>query len=158
MAALTLHPDRLFPSDPTVRAIAQRLYREIAGLPIVSPHGHTDPKWFAENANFDNATSLLLLPDHYVFRMLYSQGISLESLGIRRKDGVAVETDYRKIFQTFASHFHLFRGTPSRMWLDHVFSEVFGLTQPLTASNADAFYDSINAQLIKPEFKPRTLL
>lgn len=72
MAALTLHPDRLFPADPTVRAIAQRLYGEIAALPIVSPHGHTDPKWFAENANFDNATSLLLLPDHYVFRMLYS--------------------------------------------------------------------------------------
>jgi glucuronate isomerase len=158
MAALTLHPDRLFPSDPTVRAIAQRLYREIAGLPIVSPHGHTDPKWFAENANFDNATSLLLLPDHYVFRMLYSQGIKLESLGIRRKDGVAVESDYRKIFQTFASHYHLFRGTPSRMWLDHVFSEVFGLTEALTSATADAYYDSINAQLIKPEFKPRTLL
>ncbi len=158
MAAFTLHPDRLFPSDPTVRAIAQRLYREIAGLPIVSPHGHTDPKWFAEDRNFDNATSLLLLPDHYVFRMLYSQGIALESLGIRRKDGVAVETDYRKIFRIFASHYHLFRGTPSRMWLDHVFSEVFGLIQPLSAATADHFYDAINAQLLLPEFKPRTLL
>lgn len=158
MAALTLHPDRLFPADPTVRAIAQRLYGEIAALPIVSPHGHTDPKWFAENANFDNATSLLLLPDHYVFRMLYSQGIKLEDLGIRRKDGVMVETDYRKIFHIFANNYHLFRGTPSRLWLDHVFSEVFGLTETLTAKSADFYYDQINAQLIKPEFKPRALL
>lgn len=155
---LTLHPDRLFPADPVVRSIAQRLYKQIANLPIVSPHGHTDPRWFAEDANFDNATSLLLLPDHYVFRMLYSQGISLEQLGIRRKDGVPVETDYRKIFRIFADNYHLFRGTPSRIWLDHVFHDVFGLQQTLTAETADLYYDNINEQLVKPEFKPRALL
>jgi glucuronate isomerase len=155
---LVLDQDRLFPADPTVRAIARRLYAGIKDLPIVSPHGHTDPSWFASNANFDNATSLLLLPDHYVFRMLYSQGISLESLGIRTKDGTPVETDYRKIFHTFAKNYHLFRGTPSRIWLDSVFHDVFGLEHALSTDTADLYYDSINEQLVKPEFKPRALL
>lgn len=155
---LVLDDDRLFPADPTVRAIARRLYAGIKNLPIVSPHGHTDPAWFASNANFDNATSLLLLPDHYVFRMLYSQGISLESLGIRTKDGTPVETDYRKIFHTFAQNYHLFRGTPSRIWLDSVFHDVFGLEHALNSDIADLYYDSINEQLVKPEFKPRALL
>lgn len=155
---LVLDDDRLFPADPTVRAIARRLYAGIKNLPIVSPHGHTDPAWFASNANFDDATSLLLLPDHYVFRMLYSQGISLESLGIRTKDGTPVETDYRKIFHTFAQNYHLFRGTPSRIWLDSVFHDVFGLEHALNSDTADLYYDSINEQLVKPEFKPRALL
>lgn len=155
---LELHPDRLFPSDPVVRAIAQRLYAKIKDLPIVSPHGHTDPRWFADDANFENATALLLLPDHYVFRMLYSQGIKLEELGIRRKDGAVVESDYRKIFHIFAKHYYLFRGTPSRIWLDSVFHDVFGLTVTLTEETADLYYDTINEQLAKPEFKPRALL
>lgn len=155
---LELHPDRLFPSDPVVRAIAQRLYAHIKDLPIVSPHGHTDPRWFASDANFENATALLLLPDHYVFRMLYSQGIKLEELGIRRKDGAVVESDYRKIFHIFAKHYYLFRGTPSRIWLDSVFHDVFGLTVTLTEETADLYYDTINEQLAKPEFKPRALL
>ena len=155
---LELHPDRLFPSDPVVRVIAQRLYAQIKDLPIVSPHGHTDPRWFADDANFENATALLLLPDHYVFRMLYSQGIKLEELGIRRKDGTVVESDYRKIFHIFAQHYYLFRGTPSRIWLDSVFHDVFGLTVTLTEETADLYYDIINEQLAKPEFKPRALL
>ena len=156
--ALSLHPDRLFPAEPTVRAIAQRLYQRIAALPIVSPHGHTDPRWFADNESFGNATKLLLLPDHYVFRMLYSQGISMESLGIRRKDGAAVETDYRKIWHLFAAHFHLFRGTPSRIWHDHVFHEVFGLRIPFGPATADHYYDHINEQLATEAFRPRALL
>lgn len=158
MTELTLHPDRLFPADPVVRDIARRLYQQIAHLPIVSPHGHTDPRWFAKDESFENATRLLLLPDHYVFRMLYSQGISLESLGIRRKDGVAVESDYRKIFHIFANHYHLFRGTPSRIWLDSVFHNVFGLRQTLTAASADFYYDEINRQLNTDAFRPRALL
>lgn len=155
---LALHPDRLFAADPLQRDIARRLYARIKDLPIVSPHGHTDPRWFADNQNWDNATSLLLLPDHYVFRMLYSQGITLEQLGIRRRDGVAVETDYRKIFHIFAAHYHLFRGTPSRIWLDSVFHDVFGLRQSLSPATADLYYDHINAALATDAFKPRALL
>lgn len=118
MAALTLHPDRLFPTGETERAIARRLYGQVAGLPIVSPHGHTDPAWFAENEPFDNPADLLIVPDHYVFRMLYSQGVPLEALGVPSVDGAVVEDDPRKIWRRFAEHYHLFRGTPSRLWLD----------------------------------------
>jgi hypothetical protein len=88
--ALSLHPDRLLPAEPGMRAIARRLYAQVAALPIVSPHGHTDPAWFAEDAAFANATELLLVPDHYVFRMLYSQGVDLDALGIPAEACMAI--------------------------------------------------------------------
>lgn len=154
---LELNPDRLFSSDPTQRAIARRLYTQVADLPIISPHGHTDPSWFAENAPFGNATELLIKPDHYVFRMLYSQGISLESLGIPTVDGSPVETDARAIWRLFAERYYLFRGTPSRMWLDYVFSDVFGLSFSLDATTADAYFDSITESLNTEAFRPRAL-
>lgn len=155
--ALTLHPDRLFSPDPTQRAIARRLYNEVKDLPIVSPHGHTDPQWFADNTSFGNATELLIRPDHYVFRMLYSLGVPMEALGIPSKDGTAVETDPRKTWRLFAEHYFAFRGTPSRMWLDHVFKEVFGLELALNIATADEYYDHITEQLSRPEFLPRAL-
>lgn len=154
---LRLNPDRLFPVDPDSRAIARRLYGEISTLPIISPHGHTDPEWFASNTHFANAAELLIVPDHYVFRMLYSQGVSMESLGIPTIDGAPVETDGRKIWLRFAEHYHLFRGTPSRMWLDSVFADVFGLDVRLNPDTADFYYDSINEQLASEAFRPRAL-
>ena len=108
-----LDPDRLFSAEPSQRDIARSLYAGIKDLPIVSPHGHTDPAWFADNECFTDATSLLLIPDHYLFRMLYSQGISLESLGVQPVDGGWVETDMRKIWHVLAANYHLLRGTPS---------------------------------------------
>lgn len=154
---LHLHEDRLFPSDPTQRAIARRLYAQVATLPIISPHGHTDPSWFAGNAPFANATELLLVPDHYVFRMLYSQGVSLDALGIPRADGSRADVDPRAAWRIFAEHFHLFRGTPSSMWLSHVFHDVFGLRVRLDASTSDHYYDTITTALQTPEFRPRAL-
>jgi glucuronate isomerase len=154
---LSLHPDRLFSADTTQRDIARRLYQTIKDLPIISPHGHTDPQWFADNQPFGNASELLIRPDHYVFRMLFSQGIPLESLGIPSRDGSPVETDARKIWRIFAEHYYLFRGTPSRMWLDHVFHEVFGIQVALNSVTADDYFDQINARLATPEFLPRAL-
>jgi len=157
MIPLTLHPDRLFPADPATRNLARRLYDSVAALPIVSPHGHTDPAWFAQDLPFADAAALFITPDHYVFRMLYSQGIPLESLGIPRRDGGPVETDARKIWRTFAAHYHLFRGTPTRTWLDHAFATVFGFDERLTAESADRYFDRINACLAQPAFRPRAL-
>ena len=154
---LNLHDDRLFPADTGVRRIARDLYATIAELPIVSPHGHTDPSWFAMNEPFPDAVELLLKPDHYVLRMLYSQGVSMESLGIAPLDGGPFETDSRTIWRTFAQHYSVFAGTPSRVWLDHVFARVFGLDVRLTGSTADAYFDHINECLGKPEFRPRAL-
>lgn len=149
---LALHPDRLFPADPDTRAVTRRLYAEVAALPIISPHGHTDPEWWATDAPFGNASELLLHPDHYVFRMLYSQGVSLESLGIRNRDA-----DPRESWRLFAERYHLFRGTPSRMWLDWVFAQSFGLETQLSAETSDAYYDHITQQLTTDAFRPRAL-
>jgi glucuronate isomerase len=154
---LSLHPDRLFPADPETRKIARRLYESVRDLPIVSPHGHTNPAWFADDEAFADPTSLFIIPDHYIFRMLYSQGVRLEDLGIERLDGGPVETDKRKNWRLFASHVHLLRGTPSRMWLDHAFHVVLGVEERLTPESADRIYDHIDARLKLPEFRPRAL-
>jgi len=152
-----LHEDRLFPSDPSERAIARRLYREVRDLPIVSPHGHTDPAWFADDEPFADPASLLIVPDHYVFRMLYSQGVSLEDLGVPARDGRRVERDPRAIFARFAERWHLFRGTPTRMWIEQALHDVFGIRDRLSAATAHRIYDQIADALRRPELRPRAL-
>ncbi|MFA3918821.1 glucuronate isomerase [Ruegeria hyattellae] len=154
---MALDPDRLFPIDPGARQFARELYETVSGLPIISPHGHTDPRWFAENQEFPDPAQLFVTPDHYVFRMLHSQGIPLESLGVARVDGGQTETDGRKIWRLFAENYHLFRATPSRMWIDHSFENVFGLDGVLSIETADAFYDHIADCLARDEFRPRQL-
>src|ERR1700712_2168411 len=127
-----LNDDRLLPADPATRAVARRLFETVRGLPIISPHGHTEPRWYAEDAAFPDPAQLLIVPDHYLNRMLVSQGIDLSALGVKRLDGGPVETDGRTIWRLFAEHYHLFRGTPSRLWLDTTFQDLFGLGEPLT--------------------------
>jgi glucuronate isomerase len=153
---LELHPDRLFPADPTLRSIARTLYAEVADLPIISPHGHTDPNWFADDRNWTDATALLLTPDHYLYRMLYSQGVDLDALAIPRH-GQPPATDMRAAWRLLAEHYHLFRGTPSRLWLDHVFAEVFGMTVAFEPATADLYFDAIAEQLATDAFRPRAL-
>jgi glucuronate isomerase len=152
-----LDPDRLFPVEAKPRSLARDLHAEVKDLPIVSPHGHTDPRWFAEDAAFPDPAQLFVTPDHYVFRMLCSQGVALTDLGVPRQDGGPTETDGRAIWRRFAANYHLFRGTPSRMWLDHAFAEVFGIDTRLSAETADATYDHIADCLARPEFRPRAL-
>ncbi|HEX4371376.1 MAG TPA: glucuronate isomerase [Rhizomicrobium sp.] len=157
MHPLRLDPDRFFSSDGGERAIARELFAGIRKLPIISPHGHTDPAWFSTNAPFEDAVSLLIWPDHYLLRLLFGQGMPLESLGLRPKDGAPFETDRRKIWRLFAAHYYVFRGTPSRLWLDHVFGEVFGLDRRLEPETADYYYDAIAEKLAQPDFRPRNL-
>jgi glucuronate isomerase len=158
MRKLQLHDDRLLPTEPGVRSIARALYQGVKSLPIVSPHGHTDPAWFAENVPFANATELLLTPDHYLLRMLYSQGVPMEALGVAPVEGpLAPSADPRAAWRTLASHYHLFRGTPSRLWLDWVFSEGFGIDFRLEAETADHYYDHITSRLQTDAFRPRAL-
>ncbi len=156
-AGTTLHPDRLFPLDPETRDLARRLYAEVADLPIISPHGHTDPRWYAEDVHFRNPAELFLIPDHYVFRMLHSQGVPLEALGVPRADGGETETDPQAIWRLFAQHYYLFRCTPSRLWFEHVMAEVFDIHERLTPGNAMALYERIDAALARPEFSVRAL-
>lgn len=153
-----LPEDRFFGPDPRQREIAIDLYQTIAHLPLVSPHGHVDPRLFADpDYSFGSPVDMLIIPDHYVFRMLYSQGISLDSLAIPRRDGQPVETDHRKIWQIFADHFYLFRGTPSGVWLTSEFAQVFSVQEKLNSANAQRVYDAIAEKLASAEFRPRRL-
>jgi glucuronate isomerase len=148
-----LHEDRLFPAEETTRAIARRLYGKIRDLPIVSPHGHTQAGWFARNEPFPDPVALFVQPDHYIFRMLYSQGISLEELEI----GKTPISNPRRVWRIFAEHYHLFRGTPTRLWMDYAFQELFGLNERLSLATADTYYETIEEKLAMPAFRPRAL-
>ena len=148
-----LHEERLFPAEAETRAIARRLYAEVAEAPILSPHGHTQAAWFATDEAFPNPAKLLIQPDHYVHRMLYSQGISLDRLEI----GVAEMRDPRAVWRVFAENYFLFRGTPTRLWMDYSFETLFGMTERLSATTADLYYDAISEKLATPAFRPRAL-
>jgi glucuronate isomerase len=152
-----MHADRFFDPDPTVRRIARSLYDETSTLPIISPHGHVDPKILADDSPFPEPTSLFILPDHYVLRMLYARGIPMEALGIAPKGGGPYERDLRKIWQKFGEHYYLFRGTPSSVWLNYQFREVFDVTKDLNVETASEIYDEIREKLASPEFRPRAL-
>jgi glucuronate isomerase len=157
MPAYSLHPDRFFDPDESTRKCAREIFASIQNLPIMSPHGHVDPKIFSENKPFGNPTELFITPDHYLFRMLYSQGIKLEALGIPSIDGTDVERDPKKIWRLFAENYYLFSGTPTGVWLDYEFSVVFGIKEKLDAENALNVYDELNEKIRSPEFLPRTL-
>ena len=153
-----LPEDRYFDPNPTQRRVARTLYEDVSCLPIISPHGHVSPRLFSdENASFGTPAELLVIPDHYVYRLLYSQGIPLQALGVPRIDGGPVEQDHRKIWQVFADHFHLFRGTPTGAWLAHELIQVLGVQEKLTGATATAVYDQIAAKLASPQFRPRAL-
>jgi glucuronate isomerase len=154
---LILSEDRFFDPDPAIRSAARSLYEEMRELPLICPHGHVEPAPLATNAPFPEPTALLIIPDHYIFRMLYSRGISMESLGIPTRDGTPVETDPRKIWQRFAEHYYLFRGTPTGVWLDHELHELFGVRVKLMSETAQAIYDQIAERLASSEYRPRAL-
>jgi glucuronate isomerase len=157
--SLRLDPNRFFPADSAQRKIASELFAAIEKLPIISPHGHTDAQWFARDEPFEDPVSLLIWPDHYLLRLLYSAGVTLESIGMPPLDGstATTETDRRKIWHRFASYYYIFRGTPCRAWLDHTFLEVFGLDRAFTPQTADYYYDAISEKLASPQFRPRAL-
>jgi len=157
-----LPADRYFAPDPAQRKVARELYEGVAALPIISPHGHVDPRLLADpDATFGSPTELFVIPDHYVLRMLHSQGIRLEALGVPVRDPTAgspgTETDYRRAWQLFADNIHLLRATPSGIWLADELRQVFGIDEPLTARNAGAVYDELAARLARPEYRPRAL-
>jgi glucuronate isomerase len=153
----SLHPDRYFEPDPETRKIARAIYESTRDLPLVCPHGHVDPKLLAENKPFPEPAALFITPDHYIFRMLYSRGVPLESLGIPTLDGSEVEADPRRIWQRFADHYYLFAGTPTGAWLDYELSIVFGIDRKLGSGSAMPIYDELCERLESPEFLPRAL-
>ncbi len=152
-----MDPDRLFPADPATRAIARELYAEVRDLPLISPHGHVDPALLADDAPLPDPAALLVAPDHYLTRMLYSQGVPPQRLGVPDRDGV-VNVSPREAWRTFCEHWYLFRGTPSRLWLEQSLAGIFGVTRPLGPQTADAVYDELTARVAEPAYRPRALL
>ena len=151
------HPDRLLPSQPLIRDLARELLTTVEDLPIISPHGHCDPSWFAHNVRFPDPAQLFVVPDHYVFRMLASQGILLDELGVDTLDNTPFQKNPQKIWKKFSENYYLFRGTPTSMWLDYSFEKVFGITEPLTSENGDFYFNHIEEKLSQPEFLPQAL-
>lgn len=150
-------PDLLLPAEPSQRAIARELYALVKNQPLISPHGHVDPAILAEDTPFPDPARLIIVPDHYLTRLLLSQSVPPSDLGVATVDGEPVETDGRTIWRRFADHWYLFRGTPSRIWLEETFRNVFGVTTPLGPATADEVYDAIAAKLAEPAFRPRAL-
>jgi len=149
--------DLFFSPNHGVRDIARDLYKSVKDLPILSPHGHTEARWFAENTPFDNPTDLIITPDHYVFRMLVSRGISFDSLRIPRRDGSRADGDPRDVWRLFAKHFFLFAGTPTGLWIREELKTVFETDILLNEKNADLLYDHIDDCLKGEPFRPRSL-
>jgi glucuronate isomerase len=152
-----LHEDRFFDADPQIRRIARELFAETRELPLLCPHGHVDARLLAVNEPFSEPTSLIITPDHYIFRMLYSRGIPLEVLGIRPRNGAGVETDPRRVWQLFADHYYLFNGTPTGAWLNYELQCVFGIHTKLEPETAQAIYDQILERLSEAAYRPRAL-
>ena len=153
MKAMLLDPDRLFPAETTARRVARALYERVSNLPLISPHGHTQAGWFSRNQPFPDPATLFVQPDHYVFRMLYSQGVSMDDLEI----GQPAIRNPRRVWRIFASHYYLFRGTPTRIWLDYAFEQLFGMEERLSEKTADLYFDTISAKLGTAPFLPRAL-
>ena len=150
--------DRYFSSDPAQRSAARELYLSVKDLPLICPHGHVDPQLFADpDYQFGSPVDLLIIPDHYIFRMLYSQGFSLDELGIAPLQAGAETPDHREIWQRVCDNWHLFRATPTGIWLRDELADVFGIELKLNSANATAIYDAIAAKLRSPEFRPRAL-
>jgi glucuronate isomerase len=152
-----VHQDRLLPADPGQRSLARAIYEQTADLPIVSPHGHCDPALLADDGALRDPALELVTHDHYILRMLYSQGIPMEAVGVQSLDGAPTEVDGRAIWRVLGEHYDLFRGTPTKLWLDYTLSEVFGIDAPLSSKTADAIYDQACARLAEPEFSARSL-
>jgi glucuronate isomerase len=153
---LRLHPDRLFPAEHGVRDIARRLYAAVRELPIISPHGHVPAQWLAEDLPFADPTSLLLSPDHYIFRLLHAEGIPLAAVGAGGSP--LDEAGSRLAWRLFCQHWRAFRGTPVRFWMESQLVDLFGVTERPSAESADRIYDHVAERLRSPDFRPRALL
>lgn len=160
MAAVTtplvVHPDRLLPADPAMRAIARRLYESVRELPIISPHGHLRAELLLQNELLPDPAAVLITPDHYVTRLLHAAGTPLAELGLGA-DRLA-ESQARRAWWLLCSQWDVFRGTPVRYWLECQLAQIFNVTLRPSADSADAIFDQIAECLAKDAFRPRALL
>jgi glucuronate isomerase len=154
-APLALHPDRLLPAEPGTRAVARRLHAAVRDLPILSPHGHVDPRLLADDLPFPDPATLFVTPDHYVTRLLHASGVPLADLGVGQ--GPLDPDASRAVWRLLCAHWDVFRGTPSRYWLEVELAGIFGVTERPSAATADAIHDAVAEKLAEPAYRPRAL-
>jgi glucuronate isomerase len=152
---LQLHPDRLLPPEPGIRELARRLYAAVRDLPILSPHGHVDPRLLLDNQPFADPASLFVTPDHYVTRLLHASGVPLDALGVGR--GPLPEAEARQVWRLLCAHWDAYRGTPVRWWLEAELAGIFDVSLRPSAESADAIYDQVADRLAKDGYRPRAL-
>ncbi|MFK5634824.1 MULTISPECIES: glucuronate isomerase [unclassified Ornithinimicrobium] len=153
---MSLHPDRLFPADPGTREVARHLYAEVADLPIISPHGHVPPVWLAEDTPFVDPTSMLITPDHYITRLLHSNGVDLGDVGVGR--GTLSEEASREAFRIFCRHWSVYRGTPMKLWFETQLVQVFETDLVPSERTSDNLYDVIAGWIGQESSRPRALM
>ena len=150
--------DRHLTSNEKALPLAREIFAQMNKWPIISPHGHVAAELILENKQFSNPVELLIKPDHYLTRMLFSQGISYEKLDLPNKSAVVKGISPQEIWRIFAKNWKLFRGTPSRIWFQEILSKFFEIDEILNEVNADAIYEKISIVLAQPEFRPQHLL
>ena len=128
--------------------LARAIYAEMRKYPIVSPHGHVDASMILADKNFTDPVALLMAPDHYILRMLHSQGVKYEELA---------KNSPEENWKVLAENWKLFRSTPSRIWFQEILATLFDVSEILAPDNAVKIYNQINTKLQSPEFKPQAL-
>ena len=120
-------------STPT----AVRLYHEVAEkLPIIDYHCHISPQDIAEDRKFENISQIWLGGDHYKWRVMRAAGIM--------EDKITGNATDREKFRAFASVMPGLMGNPIYHWSHLELQRGFGISEPLTADNADEIYDRCN--------------
>jgi len=149
---------RIFDLSVAHHRTAAEIFESAADLPLVCPHSHIDPWLLADaDARFLDPAALFVIPDHYVVRMLISQGISLDELGIFPINEGDRSYDPQAVWRVFCEHFHLFDGTPTGLWIENDLSMVFGIDQKPDEKNADHLYSKIQSAIEDQAFSPRNL-
>lgn len=132
----------LLPSDPDVRAVARRILDELTTAPIVSPHGHLDASALEADRLLEDPATALVSGDHYVTRLLHANGVSLDRLGVGPS---AAGTSPEPIWRLLWSHWNVFEGTATGMWLELQLRELFWMT--LEDARSDGSYELARERL-----------
>lgn len=149
---------KIFDLNNPQHKTALEIFQSAADLPLICPHSHVDPWLLADpDMRFENPAALFVIPDHYVLRMLVSQGVSFEDLGIYPLAEKEQGYDSHAVWRVFCKHFHLFDGTPTGLWIENALSTVFGIDQKPDGQNAERLYTMIQSAVEAEAFSPRKL-
>ena len=130
--------------------VARELYAQVKDLPIYDYHCHLDPREIYENRRFDDIGTLWLEADHYKWRVMRNYGVSEEC--------ITGGANYKRKFIAFASALPSFAGNPVYHWAHLELKKYFGITEPLTAENAEDIWNRTKEIMSDGSFCARELI